>query len=76
MPKRSTKKKTARKAPQNSGQISGKQPIALLRPDPKNARKISKQALAGLGVSMTSSATSPVSRGTRSSATWWLGTSG
>lgn len=55
MPKRSTKKKTAPKAPQKSGGTgaTGKQPIALLRPDPKNARKISKQALAGLGVSMT-----------------------
>jgi DNA modification methylase len=55
MPKRSTKKKTAPKAPQKSGGsgATGKQPLALLRADPKNARKISKQALAGLGVSMT-----------------------
>lgn len=52
MPKRSTKAKRAPTSPQNRGETAGRHPLALLRPDPKNARKISKQALAGLGVSM------------------------
>lgn len=41
-----------KKAAQNSGRAAGEQPISVLRPDAKNARRISEEGLSGLRVSV------------------------